>query len=372
MPGMDKGQMEMEKVLRTVLTASCYRRFYRFANADGKVWIMPARHMRLAMQLYQPGGRNGKLLKALLPWLHRFRPLRRWLHMETMCCDLTEDLKRKCCEWFQVPEIEFAIFCGTPSVHRKLTMQLSCRGRIVGYVKMTDCEEIARLFRDEATLLDDLKRRRMDGIPACLYCGAWKDITLFVQDTVKTPASRLLHQWTPLQEDFLDRLYQATHRMVVFEQTDYYAALTALKKHIEWLPAEVDASCVAETVDRVLADRSGKKVDFSAYHADFTPWNMFVEKGRLFVFDWEYARATYPPGLDRYHFFVQSAIFEKHWGTEEILRRMREEKMMTNEGCMLYLLEVIARFTMRERGNVTGDIARSMQIWVELLKKVCV
>lgn len=360
----------MEGILHRVLTQSSDGRLYRFANAEGKAWIMPVRHIRLAMQLYQPGGRNGKLLKTLLPCLHRFRPLRQWLHIETLHSDLAEELKRKCCECFQVPEVEFAIFCGTPSVHQKLTMQLSYRGRIMGYVKMTDSKEIARLFRDEAARLDNLKRQRINGIPACLYCGTWKDITLFIQSTTKTPSSRQLHQWTPLQEAFLDKLHQSTRQTVLFEQSDYYTTLMALKEHIAWLPNGTDAAFLCESIDQLCAARMGKPMEYSAYHADFTPWNMFVEKGRLFVFDWEYARATYPPKLDKYHFFIQSAIHEKHWETEKILRQIRKEKTMTDEGCTLYLLEVIARFTVREQKKVTGNVACLIQIWMELLKKI--
>ena len=31
---------------------------------------------------------------------------------------------------------------------------------------------------------------------------------------------------------------------------------------------------------------------------------------------------------------------------------------------------IIARFTIRERGNIGGDIAHSMNIWIELLKRL--
>lgn len=37
--------------------------FYKLVNGDGKVWLMPARNMRIAMNLYQPSGIKGKLLK---------------------------------------------------------------------------------------------------------------------------------------------------------------------------------------------------------------------------------------------------------------------------------------------------------------------
>ena len=35
--------------------------FYRFNNADGKIWIMPAKNLRTAMELYQPSGWEGEM-----------------------------------------------------------------------------------------------------------------------------------------------------------------------------------------------------------------------------------------------------------------------------------------------------------------------
>ena len=96
---------------------------------------------------------------------------------------------------------------------------------------------------------------------------------------------------------------------------------------------------------------------------------MFVEKGELFVFDWEYAKMTYPPMLDRYHFFTQTAIFERHWHLEDIIRYINSDngKWINTDSYKAYLIEIIARFTLREQGNVDGDIAKSMKLWNSLL-----
>ena len=174
-------------------------------------------------------------------------------------------------------------------------------------------------------------------------------IKLFIQSTAKTQKSQVIHEWTALHENFLDKLYQSTHQFIPFEQSDYYRILTNLQLHIEWIPQEVD---------------------FSAYHADFTPWNMFMEGKKLFVFDWEYAQLTYPPKLDRYHFFTQTAYFEKHWTISQIIEYINSEqgKWIDQKMYSLYLLEVIARFTVREKGNINGKMAESFQIWIALLE----
>ena len=179
----------------------------------------------------------------------------------------------------------------------------------------------------------------------------------------------MVHQWTFLHEEFLNNLYQATQQYIEFEQSDFYQRLAELLAHLDWLPKEVEEQQVTTAYCRLLKRWQGKRVQFAAYHADFTPWNMFVEKGRLFVFDWEYAGRSYPMWLDRYHFFTQTAIFERHWHVEQILRYMHSEEgaWIQADDYIAYLMDMIARFTVREHGNVKGDMALSMQLWNALL-----
>lgn len=362
--------MKVECMLDKVLEVCADKRYYRWANADGKVWLMPARRLKWAMHLYQPSGWKGKLLKHLFPRLHLVKPVRRLVRAEAVACDVSEALKALFCRVFRVSDVECSLFCGTPGVHQKLTVQLGCGGRILGYAKVTDRAEVFELFRREAALLGELRKKGLEDVPRSLYCKEWNGLYLFVQDTAKTQASRVLHRWTPLHERFLGDLHRVTRRKVQFEQSDYCAALEQLRARAGWLPGFVDKEFVIGMVDTVLSAQKGRVQEYSAYHADFTPWNTFVEKGRLFVFDWEYARMTYPPGMDRYHYFMQTAIFEKHWQAGEILSEIRSGnvKGLTLDGTTLYLLDVLSRFTARERGKVQGDVARSMRIWAEVLK----
>ena len=363
--------MSTDLLFSRILKQGTGKPFFRIINADGKVWLMPVRNMRLAMNLYQPSGSKGKLLKAWFPWLCHFPMVGRVAHAVQIRCTLSAELEALLTRLFKIREPEFAIFGGTPCVHQKITMQVSKGGRILGYGKITESEEIGALFQKESVLLETLGEKGVRGIPRCLFCGELEDgIKLFVQSTVKSNRSKVVHEWTKLHEDFLDDLYRRTHRFILFEQSDYYKTLNEVAVHPNWQPKEVDGEMVVGLIDKVCAQRKGKSMDYSAYHADFTPWNMFVEKGKLFVFDWEYACMTYPPRLDRYHFFTQTAIFEKRWQAEEIVAYMRSPKgsWINRELYSLYLLDVIARFTVREQGRVDGEMARSMKTWNDVLK----
>ena len=355
-------------LLHKIISTSSGNRYYRISNADGKSWLLPAKNMRVALSLYQPSGRNGKLLKALFPWLHRLPFVRKAIKAETISCTLQQELKELLLGIFNCKDLEFAIFEGTPSVHQKMTIQLSCGNKILGYCKASDNEEILQLFEKEATTLTLLAQKWVTNIPQALHCGTLSNgVHIFVQSTAKTTKSQVVHTWGPQQEQFLTKLHEKTKQTLPFEKTDYCRAITALQEHIDWLPAPC-RDVVTTSIEGVMAEYCGKMVEFSACHADFTPWNMFVEQGELFVFDFEYTALTYPRGIDRCHFELQTAIFEKRLSREDIVEYITGRDAAYKRLLRLYLLDVISRFTIRERGNANGDIANCLDTWCYLLK----
>ena len=78
---------------------------------------------------------------------------------------------------------------------------------------------------------------------------------------------------------------------------------------------------------------------------------------------------TYPPLLDKYHFFIQTFIFERHWTAQDIMAYVDspDGQWMDKKLFKCYLLDMIARSTIREKGTINGDISRQMQIWSGLL-----
>ena len=359
--------------LDNILDFTGGERFYRFGNADGKFWIVPARGMRTALSLYQPSGIKGKMVKAMLPCMHWFTPVRKVIKAKTINCRLNNELLSLLCEVFDVQEIEFAVFEGTPSVHQKITMQLSSKERILGYCKLSESSEIKTLFEKECDILERFCNSGVTGIPKVLHCGTLSNGThIFVQSTEKNASSKAVHEWSALQERFLAQLHEKTKAVLPFEESDYNTAINALEQHLDWLPQDIDRDAVSKAIDSVKEIYGGKEVEFSACHGDFTPWNMFVDGKELFVFDFEYAAMTYPAGIDRYHFFTQTAVFEKHWGADEILSYIHSDagKWIDRQLYAMYLLDVISRFTMREGGKVSGDAAAPFCLWGKVLEKL--
>ncbi|MGM9693163.1 MAG: phosphotransferase [Alloprevotella sp.] len=362
--------MNINAILQNIIAEGCGAPFYRLANAEGKVWLMPVRHLRVGMELYQPGGRKGKWLKRLFPLLHRNPLVRRCVHAGSLRCDLRKEVRGRLGEIFGNRPLCFSIFCGTPCVHQKITMQISEGTNILGYAKFADAGSIASLFRREAGLLDELWQKGLSHIPRPLFCGQLDSgITMFVQSTAKTLRTPTLHRWTPLHDEFLARLQACTRQRLPFEQTDCYRMMQQLSAHFDWLPDAGTQLSARRAWGHIMQKWTGRTIDASACHGDFTPWNTFLAGNRLYAFDWEYAGRTYPLNLDRYHFFTQTAVFEKHWGAEEIKRYIRsaEGAWIDTDTYMVYLLDAVARFTLREQGKVGDEAARPIRLWLDIL-----
>ena len=367
--------MNIEGQLKLLLKQGEGETYYSFANADGKRWWIPARHMAVGMNLYQPSGTKGKLLKRGLPWLHWNPIVRKVLHAERIQLALGDELRELLERIFGQQGLEFAIFGGTPCVHQKITMQLSRGSRILGYVKVTESKEIYQIFEHEKKVLDTLHEQGVGQVPECLYCGRLEiGLHVFVQSTVKTGRSEVVHAWSDKHEQFLNSLAVHTRQKLVFEETDFCCDLSALE---ERLPMLGNPPALSEAIKEVKARYAGKEVSFSAFQADFTPWNMFVENGQLFVFDWEYARMTYPPRLDYFHFMIQTAVFEEHLSAEEIAHRYASLRSRLTEvwenpdlALQCYLLAIMSTYLQREQGKLGEDTIRRMDMWLALLDKL--
>ena len=363
----------MKNILDSLLAeqSSACPECFRFGNADGKVWIMPRRRMRTAMEVYQPSGRSGKLLKSLLPHPLFGSIVGRRIGAERLRLGLSVELRRTLASVFGPLPLEFSIFCGTPGKNRKITMQLSRRNQILGYCKFTDDAAIARLFDHEVRVLDTLRDAGVTGLPAALKRGRLADGTeFFLQSTVKTADSTVIHEWGRPHDEFVERLYTATAKRIPFDQTDYYRQLVEFLHHIDWIPFEEDRDFVRGEVLRVLADHKGEEMEVAACHCDFTPWNTFANGEELCVFDWEFGRLTYPKGLDRCHFFMQTAIFERRLDADAIAAELTSGNVdwYDAETFRMYLVEIMSRFMLREKGTPTPDVLASYRIWLQLLK----
>ncbi len=348
-------------------------RYLRFANGDGKVWIVPMKNMRTALNLYQPSSLKGLMVKWLLPYLYWIPTLQHLIRAERVDLLFEASFEQRLSVIFNSDSLEFSIFEGAPSVHQKVTIQLSHGEHICGYCKVSSNRDVVQLFAAEAEILAKLHNLGVDNIPHTLYCGTICDDnerSIFVQSTIKSNSSEVIHKWRGEHSDFLEQLHEATKREVAFEESDFAQSLKRLDGYFDSLTPK-EQEVISKATESVRAYYGNESVIFSAYHADFTPWNMFFERGRLFVFDFEYASMSYPPYLDWFHFFTQTAIFERHLTAEAIISEFLSYEIDNREILYrAYLLDVISRYIDREGGDIGKLSAQQIAFWIDILEMI--
>lgn len=357
-------------------------KYIRITNKDQKTWILPCRNLKTALCLYQPSSAKGKALKQMIPALIRLPAVSevglRMLGIQKQKDGIPEDLQKYLSNIYaDGDDIQFAAFLGTPGIHQKVTVQISMGNKILGYCKVTKNREIFKIFQHEQNVLKYLSDCGIENIPKCIRCEVFEDNQfVFVQTTIKTLKSRVRHELGLLELEFIHQLAERTQVTMDFAQTDFYGSIHRLQERLCILEENGFSTRVLRLVYNNLTEYYQGIRHFSAYHRDFTPWNSFVENGKLFVFDFEYAALQYPAYLDAIHYLCQTAVFEQKLKPQEIYALYQRE---CNSGCLKglfkhpeialqsYLLDIISFYISRRDSAVLDDgTAVLLEIWIDL------
>lgn len=200
------------------------------------------------------------------------------------------------------PDSTVAYFTGTDGPHRKTSLQvMSSSGAILGYVKLSQAAHIRPYIRNEAETLNRVAALGLSSadVPKSLMLRDDAALSLLVTDSVKSAKHA-----APLQpgQDHLNLLAELRAKTeqigagpVLAHATQSITALAALAGP-DW----------QERIARAVAALQpfSDQMPLCLTHGDFTPWNTFVQSGRLYVFDWEYAETAWPVGFDLAHFLL--------------------------------------------------------------------
>jgi hypothetical protein len=374
-------------------TESSIGSYLTITNGDGKVWVLPSNNLKTALNLYQPSSIKGKMLKSYLPVLNIIPIIgglvRKYLHINIGQYSINSVLDNFIREVFTghenkgIEELNYSFFLGTPSVHQKTTIQISVGNKILGYCKFSNSQLIKNIFVHEKNILNYLQDKGVNNIPRCLYCGDIENgsnTTILVQTTIKTGSYVVKNNITLEHIKFLKNLAERTEQVCSYRESDYFQMLEQFKRSLFMLKnAGFEVTGIKKAI--VLVEQSLNKVNvFSVYHCDFTPWNMFFENGILFVFDFEYAKLKYPKMIDIFHYFTQIAIFIKEWSFNQIYEEFEKtfingkfKNLFSNPhmSYLYYLLDIVALYTLRDEGDISNDVRRNMEIWLQLTEKLC-
>lgn len=352
-------------------------RFIQLKNSVGQSWLFPANELRSSLSLFRPSTRKGKLFKAILPFLCENSLLLKLAKVKICEVRLHPSIERIIFQSFGVSRFDFAIFEGSPGVHKKATLKVFCDDCVYGYCKIATTEEVMSIFKREAHILSVLKSCGVAGVPEVLYCGRSENgAYLFIQSTMMPNTTVMVDYNSRIVKDYVEQMNKKTAISCTLDDSDFNCDVCKGLNMMHHLPKE-DQMLLADTVEMLRSRLVVSRMLFCAYHGDFTPWNSFVSSDGLFVFDWEYAKKSYPPLLDYFHYFTQSCIYDKRWSSSEIWSeyfKVKKRVLSDVSSCDLlylcYLVSIILFYLNRDRGILNDIIGGCMSIWIDLIKKI--
>ena len=273
-------------------------------RANARWWLIPLTNREVAFSgfaLFQPLLTSARIMKLAVGVLSQLGLNRLWVRQRLYIAG-ESDLGRYFTDLLQP---SYAYFTGTNSPHRKVAVQVMDQdGRIHGFAKLGRGQEVSALMAHEAVILQQVQMLNLKTayVPKLLFAGQHNGAYCFVTDTLKTPQTRSVTNFGKAHLAFLQELAEHTAqptRTASDVASAFFTRVDRLQGQLQpdWL-ARLQAAVTA------LHTYGDLPLPQCLSHGDFTPWNTFLAKGRLYVFDWEYAEESASPGNDIVHFVL--------------------------------------------------------------------
>ncbi|HST81798.1 MAG TPA: hypothetical protein VLL08_08705 [Kineosporiaceae bacterium] len=212
---------------------------------------------------------------------------------------------------------------GTPRANRKPVLQaISRRGRALAFVKLADTDVTRGLLVAEAHALTQLAARPPAGllIPRLIHLGPWNGIDLLIQSALHTPPW-LTHSRSSAPHAAMRSLlsaFDAGHRPVT-GSAGWQRLVDAPKELTDAARSERFTAVIEACAVRL----DGRELRHSAWHGDWTPWNMAWVRDEVRIWDWERFAEDVPAGLDALHYALAPLAMGTDW--DSALRRLHQD-----------------------------------------------
>ncbi len=193
----------------------------------------------------------------------------------------------------------FALFTGTAGPNRKLVLYSHHQ-----FIKIALNEITANLIANERKMLQSIGGGRYFETPVYTELG---DGILRLSDLGKN-ASRS-NKFFITQAKALSEMYNIRSRQLLKlkDSKCYQTALSQIQDldNIQHLKIP---SYIIEKLKKLAVNIQDTEILLTVAHRDFTPWNCFISKDKLHLYDFELAEDYFPFGFDAFHFVMQQGI----------------------------------------------------------------
>ena len=278
----------------------------------------------------------------------------------------------------------FSIFTGTSGVNRTLLAEINTKGKSTHFLKIGLNTQTSALIKNEHQNLAVLAQFRFKhfSIPKSELINVHTQLI----NNVRTANSSRTNEFGAMHCNALEEMYDKTSEK---KQLPY----SILKERYEYLNSNIrrphklkQSNHIARNLKKLITSIPEEtNIPVARAHYDFTPWNMFVDKNCLHIYDWELSIQNMPVLFDVFHFVFQKSILIEQKKAAQILdeldvifqqdymqKMIQKYNVDTSLHLKLYLIEIAAYYTSIYQRNKTNSPQELWQIncWNELLQEM--
>jgi len=255
---------------------------------------------------------------------------------------------------------------------------LDARGGTIGFAKVGVNDLTRALVRNEAAALRRLGEAglRHSTVPEVRHAGRWRDFDVLVQSALpvwQRPAAVTAEAVTAAMGE-VARVAGVTRGAL--DDGDYADRLTIRLDEVADDAGAVDRAVRSELRTagfRALKAYGGIRLDFGAWHGDWSPWNMHPAGTTIYVWDWERFEVGVPVGFDGLHHAFNAAL------GRGVAPRRAAEQLVADAPAVLggfgvapaeadatvaaYLVDIAARY-LADRQDESGQALGAVADWM--------
>ena len=294
---------------------------YFVNNTNGTIrWIFPSTNQSaIFLSLYNNAGWKAKTYKALVKMctLVGIEKIfsQGYFTFEKMTSSIYDFLPNQYHD-------DYAIFTGTAGENRKAIVAIAAHKYVRSFVKIPLTKKAKALVRNEKQQLDyirELKLVKM-GTPKCTGTSDHLELS-----NIKPIDSIQQSELTNQHFEGIAEMYSKTIQQVNPQAT---TAWNEIQSNLRWLndgfeiKNNIEESKISSIIHQLnqLVDGIGDhdRIAVGLAHGDFTPWNMYLTKEKIHVYDWEMSSVDMPLLYDVFHYVFQNNILIKQNKYESI------------------------------------------------------
>lgn len=337
---------------------------------DNKIWVMPKAAVGGAMEMYQPPGSKGKYIKNRIIKNNKLPFFVKGATLKEESLVLKPEIKEKIEHDLGIYDYYVAAYMGDDSIEQnhKVALQIYSKDEIYAFMKITEDEQVAKLFKNEIEGIEFLREKGIDNIPRILSSDFDSDLKSFIQLTSKPMYQDIRLDFSEQTVQTIEEIVSKTKKQIPYNQSDFSAYVDYLKEHMDVFDKE-QTGLISQAINMVEeADIN----EFAFVHGDYTPWNVYYVKGEMQLFDLEYCSKSMPLYMDVFHFLSQSMLLGKRPTAQCVMREYErnlkmlgvymEEPKLT---FICYVLWFLSFYT--KRFDESKNVKEVLAVWVEML-----